>query len=322
RKRHKPPIGLGGFCVLMTIAEAAKSFTDWRGFKSNPRTINGYVRDLTHFCIYLRDPFMDVEAITMEECIDWLKLLQILGYDQNSLQKKAIALKLFFEYLEKRKLNVVQSDLIPIPRKEFRFPRVAEEADYQQLIAAIPEGKGKYRLRHWEIRDKALIMMLYDTGARNGEIASLDLDDLDLEKKSARIKTEKSRGTIPFREIFWTEGTDRVLKKWIEARKELESRYQDFDKNALFVGVKCGYARGKRMPVNYLSEIVRKWSNKAGLKIALNPHAFRHKFGRDLAKKGANAFVISSLLGHAQVSSSYPLYHAFWKRQGIYVSQI
>lgn len=305
----------------MTISEAVREFTEWRGYNKSFRTINGNLRDLTHFCIYLQNPDMDVETIRLEDLMHFITLLEKLGYDQNTLQKKAVSAKLFFDYLNHRGHKVLDGDLIPIPSKIFRMPRVADEESYKKLLAVIPEH-GKMRPAYYLLRDKAIIMLVHDTGARNSEITGLDIPDLNLEKMAAGIKTKKSRGFIPFREIFWTAETNEVLKKWLAARVELAKSFELIDREAVFIGVKARGVKGRRMAVSYVSEIFRKYSNKAGLEFpnsATNPHAYRHKFGRDLAMNRENDYAIASLLGHARVQSSYPYTMLFGQqREDVY----
>lgn len=289
----------------MTIQQAVVAFADWRGLKSKPRTINGYVRDLVHFCVFMRDPEISIESITLKHCTDYLQLCRSLGYDENTIQKKAIGLKLLFDYLQRNKHPVLEADLIPIPKKTFRFPRVATNEQYERLMAVIPDDGKSYT----HIRNRALIMLLWDTGARNGEITSLELDDLDLDRMSARIKTEKSRGTIPFREVFWRTETNEQLGKWLDAREKFFATVSLSDSNYVFVGIKGGHENcrgsGRRLQVGYVSEILRKYSNKAQLPVPLNPHACRHHMGRELTKKGVNAAGISSILGHSNLASSF-----------------
>ncbi len=80
--------------------------------------------------------------------------------------------------------RVLEPNLIPLPPKQYRIPRVASEENYQKLLSSIPSGNDP---RH--IRNKAIIMLLWDTGARNGEIVSLDVDGMDIEKMHAVKET-------------------------------------------------------------------------------------------------------------------------------------
>lgn len=308
----------------MELKIAVNKFIEWRKLKVNPSrsTISGYVTHLTQFCVYIGDLNRDVESISFEECVNFLQIWRDLGIHQNTLQKKAISVKKFLEFLQMMDLQVVKPEMIPIPQKVFTFPRVADEDQYRKLLSVIPE-RGTHGPRAWDLRNKAIIMLLWDTGARNGEICSIDIDNINLESMSATIYTEKSRGTIPFRQIFWCSETNEVLKKWVKRREELSKEMEFDEPKALFVGVKGGgrlyQAKGKRIKQGYVGEILRKYSNKAKLGDPLKAHDCRHRMGRELAQKDANAHGISSILGHAQVSSSYPYTMLFGKdRENFY----
>lgn len=295
----------------MRLLEAYEQFIEWRGLKRKARTINGDVTHLAHFCIYMRNTDMLVEDITLEDCMAWLGLFRKIGFDENTVIKKAIALRLLFEFLQARGIKIVNPDLIPIPRRTFKFPRVAKEEEYRKLLSAIPDhgtsegGRAGYN----HIRNRAIITLLWESGARNGEIASLSIDDIDLNRRSARIKTEKSRGTVPYREIFWREEANQALAEWLVEREKLAQEIPLADSKILFFGIKGGHkncpGKGRKLQVNFISEILRKYSNKAGLVIPLNPHSCRHHFGRELARKDTNAYGIASLLGHANIQSSF-----------------
>ena len=287
----------------MKLLDAYEQFIDWRELKRKPRTINGDVTHLAHFCLYMRDPDTLVENITLEDCMAWLGLFRKLQFDENTIIKKAIALKLLFDFLKDRDIKVFNPDLIPIPRKTFKFPRVATEVEYRKLLAIIPDHG------YTHIRNKAIIKLLWESGARNGEIAAISIDDIDLNRMSARIKTEKSRGTVPYREIFWRQEANVALMDWLVEREKLANEIPLADPKILFFGIKGGHkncpGKGKRLQVSFVSEILRKYSNKAGLAIPLNPHSCRHHFGRELARKDTNAYGIASLLGHANIQSSF-----------------
>jgi site-specific recombinase XerD len=211
----------------MKLNNAISLYLESRHQSRKSRTVSQDFSTLSHFLFYLRDPNREVESITLEDCEQWLALVRQLGYDDNTRIKKALGIKLFFEHMFKRRIPVsFDPDLIPVPRKVFKFPRVATEDQYERLLAAV-QDEGKCGEITYAVRDRAIIMLIHDTGARNGEIVSLDMDDIDLERKSARIKTEKSRGDVPYREIFWSREANEQLKKWVAVRERFSAKMED-----------------------------------------------------------------------------------------------
>src|SRR5690606_24265327 len=141
--------------------------------------------------------------------------------------------------------------------------------DFRKLLSVISPTGPAGGMNLSGVRDRAMLWMMWDTGARAGELMALDIDDIDLDRMSARIKTEKSRGTIPFREIFWKKEANEALGEWLEAREEFFKDKTMADPQAVFVGIKPGghqkRPNGRRIVYNYPADLMRKYSNKAGL---------------------------------------------------------
>jgi len=112
------------------------------------------------------------------------------------------------------------------------------------------------------IRNLAFISLLWDTGARNGEVLSLNKGDLDMGRMRAIIKTEKSKGRRPIREIFWTENTNDNIWSWLKKREDLEKKMTFQDPDALFLSICSGQhnTSGKRFSTKGVGEMLRRYS--------------------------------------------------------------
>lgn len=230
--------------------------------------------------------------------MEWFNLMQLLQWDHNSFIPKAMAVRKFFEFFSQQGYPVVNPWLIPIPDKKYKIPRVANDENYQQLLESIPDNNDP---RH--IRNRAIINLLWDTGARNGELCSLNVSDLDFEERKAVIKTEKAKQARPVREIFWTEITNENLKKWVAKREQLLHKMYLHDEDALFISV-CNQKSGQRMRNAGVGEALRKYCNKAEIPY-MNAHSFRHHMGHNIVKKGGSNSDVSNILGHSSLQSSF-----------------
>jgi integrase/recombinase XerD len=275
----------------MKFSEAIQKFSTWRMFRVKGDTVKGYDYELRTFCLFLRNP--DVENITIGDVMDYLNGLQQLGWKHNSFIPKCTAIKKFFEFFRLQGYRVLNEDLVPIPRKEYKIPRVIDDERYRQLIQAIPQNNDP---RH--VRNHAIIGLLWDTGARNGEIVSMDFGDVDSNRMRAVIKTEKSRGRRPLREIFWTHDTNESLGKWVEKLQGIHTR----EPEPLFVSV-TGAMLGRRFTIKGVAEMLRRYSNRAKMPY-VNAHSFRHHMGHDVIRKGGSASDVMNILGHATLASS------------------
>jgi integrase/recombinase XerD len=281
---------------FMLFINAIKEFNLYRNIKVKKATVSGNDLDLRQLCVHLRNP--DIKDIKIEHITQYLNSLLEYGWDKNSMIGKAVAYRQFFKYFRLKGESSLNEELIPIPEKEYKLPRVCTQEIFNKLISVIPRNNDP---RH--IRNLALIYMYWDTGARNEEILGLNIEDLDLIKMEAIIKTEKSKGKRPFRMIFWDKDTNDYLKAWIDKREHLKTIIKFKEDNALFISV-CGKeTTGRRLQNKGAGELLRRYSLKAGLE-TVNAHSFRHHKGHAIIKQGGSSADVMNFLGHASVQST------------------
>lgn len=292
-----PPIPVVGCLHFMRFNEAIVKFEDYYKLRVKQGTIRGYGLDLRQLCLYLRNP--EIEDIKDDDIVGYLNGMIECGWSKNALMPKSIAFRKFFQYLTLKGFRVLSYLLIPVIQKEFKMPHVAEKSEYDKIMNFFSADAKEHHL----IRNRAITSLIYDTGARVGEIVALNVEDIDLVNKRATIKTEKSKGKAPVRQIFWEDDTNENIKRWLQIREKI-STYVDFpEPEALFVGVRC-WQLGMRLDIRAVGIFLRNASRKLGFKRVMNAHSLRHLKGNDMAEMNTNEFVISQILGHAQVSSS------------------
>ena len=294
----------------MKLSQAIEEFKNWRGFKVTGHTVVRYDNVLRIFCLCMGDP--ELENIQIQHILHYMKEMERLGWKRNGVNIVALALRKFFEFYNMRGFQCLNEYLVPLPRKEMNIPRVANEKDFKKLLKAIPRDSNPNN-----IRNMALVNLIWDSWARSGEIVSLDEDELKFKADgsgSALIKTEKSRGRRPLREIFWTASTGRHLKKWIKKKHEIQRLMKFDDSQAMFTSIrKCGMFdnRGKRMTGRGVCEVFRMISNRAGLPTIFNAHSARHYGGREILKQGGSLADVTNILGHSTMDSSM-IYTMMW----------
>lgn len=280
----------------MLMNQAIQRFSEYRAFKVKEQTVRGYDRDLRFFCLYLRNP--EIENISLDDVLSYLKGMIELGWDKNTFVGKCMALRKFFEFYRLQGHKVLDPELVPLPSVERKIPRVADEESYKRLIQVIPQDSNDPR----HIRNNALIRLLWDTGCRISELLSFDMEDMDVERRTILIKTAKNKGSRPFRHVFWTEETNIYLKKWLEKREYLMSTRVFSDTHAIFVCVTSTHV-GERLTKGGLGEVLRRYSNKARIPY-VNAHSFRHRVGHEIIKRGGSTADVMNILGHASVQST------------------
>lgn len=145
-------------------------------------------------------------------------------------------------------------------------------------------------------RDRALILVLCDTAARVGGIASLTLDDIDFEQGMATVHEKGKGGSGKYRHIFFTDATIQALAVYLPERKAAPGV------NALFTN-----KSGQPLTTSGLREILRRISKLVGIKRA-NPHSFRHGAIRAMLNSGMSLPAASQIAGHSSVTITGDIY--------------
>jgi integrase/recombinase XerD len=181
----------------------------------------------------------------------------------------------------------VARDVTP-PAQPMRLPRTLSTDEVEQLLAGCV-GDGPVALR-----DRALLELLYSTGARISEAVGLDVDDLDVQQRVVRLhgKGGKDRIVPVGRPALAAVDAYRV-----RARPDLARRGRGGP--ALFVN-----ARGARLSRQSAWHALRGAADAAGLTTEVSPHTLRHCFATHLLAGGADVRVVQELLGHASVTTT------------------
>lgn len=281
----------------MRLSEAITIiFQERGGLREKLETARGYERDARQFCVYAHNPA--IEDVRIDEIERYFHEMEASGYARNGTQMKACALRKLFTGLRRRGYRVLDPKDIPMPRREFKEPKVATDADIASVLAVLKKAPQRHRV----LRNIAITLLLRDTGMRCGELRALNVGDLDMDSKRAIIQTKKSRGMRPIRPVFWFDETNEALKAWIAERAAF-LRKRGVKSDALFLMVHRDTGVARIGPTT-IGLMLRKASYIAGVR-TLNPHSLRHRKGHVLAKQGANNSIISGVLGHSSLASSY-----------------
>ncbi|WP_104176843.1 site-specific tyrosine recombinase XerD [Cryobacterium sp. Y50] len=175
------------------------------------------------------------------------------------------------------------------PKLALRLPKAISIEQVTALLAAT-DGDDVQRLR-----DKALLELLYATGARVSEVVDLNVDDVRLEGfDSVRLtgKGDKQR-IVPVGSFARAAVSDYLVR----ARPKLSARGRSTP--ALFLGL-----RGQRVSRQNAWLIIRAAAERAGLTVPVSPHTLRHSFATHLLAGGADVRVVQELLGHSSVATT------------------
>ncbi len=179
-------------------------------------------------------------------------------------------------------------DVAP-PRTPDRLPKAISVDEVERLLEAASLGDTPTALR-----DRALLEVLYGTGARISEAVGLDVDDLDTDEGVVRLRGKGGKERI----VPLGSYASRALAAWtVRGRPQLARRGRGTP--AVFLGV-----RGARMSRQSAWTALRGSAERAGLRGHLSPHTLRHSFATHLLEGGADVRVVQELLGHASVTTT------------------
>ena len=262
-------------------------------------TVRAYESDLSQFFAHaaagarvkLRD--LAPSALDRSAIRSFLSTANAKGQSRATAARKLAAIRTFLKYL--RREDAISSDpgsLVRTPRREVRIPAHLSEEEMVRLLDAPDASEPLGR------RDKAMVELFYASGLRLSELAGLDIDDVNLSRKMARVlgKGGKER-LVPF-----NNATAAALRAYLKDRDQLLGQRLARDE-ALFVNY-----RGGRLTVRSIDRLVRRYA-AMGARPGVSPHALRHSFATHLLQRGADLRAIQELLGHSRLSTTQRYTH-------------
>lgn len=261
------------------------------------QTLRAYVSDLAQFRAFLAE--RHTERLPGPETIDTLAIRGFVarmhngGLAKSSIARKLSAVRSFLKHAVRMGvIDVSPAEGIPTPKQPRLLPKNLTVDEVFALLDRIAGEDVAAR------RDRALLEFLYATGLRVGELAALDLDDVDHAGGLVRVvgKGNKER-IVPFGSKARTS-----LLAWLSASEPL--RRSGGDANALFLNL-----RGTRLTDRSVRRILDRRMHEAALAAHVSPHALRHTFATHMLGAGADLRAIQELLGHESLSTTQRYTH-------------
>ena len=291
----------------MTTHEAIDQFLEYMEVEkgSAPLTIKVYRHYLKRFSEWLAEtsPGIKPEDIDLELVRKYrLYLSRITGRDGLPLKKitqsyHIIALRACLRYL------VVQRNVSTLPPEKIDLPKVTARTvtflnpDQLQRLLNSPDTSDVIGLR-----DRAILETLFSTGLRVSELARLNRDQVDLERKEFGVVGKGSKPRVVFL-------SDSAVE-WI--RRYLDTREDHF--KPLFIRYSGGVdmsrdGQNMRLTSRSIQLIVAKYARMCGLPVKATPHTLRHSFATDLLSAGADIRSVQEMLGHESIRTTQVYTH-------------
>jgi len=266
---------------------------------ASPHTVDAYRRDLKGFIAQSGEmPLCEVQRRHVQ---DWMVAQYAAGRAPASLARRLSALRSMFDAAVRAGWCVVNpTDGMRPPKQSKRLPRTLS-AEQTALLMQPTDAAS-------DLRDVALLAVMYGCGLRVSETVGLDLVDLDMQSAEIRVHGKGGKERIS----PMGEGVCRLLGGFLELRLE----NTDMHEQALFLN-----RTGRRLSPRSVQRMLKKRALATGADTAVTPHRLRHSFATHLLAGGVDMRAIQELLGHASLSSTERYTHLdIDKLTGIYDS--
>ena len=278
------------------IQEFLDYLTAERGSSDN--TIAAYHNDLTQFREFMGDRLNDDGwgGLTRDHLISYILWLKEREYATATVARKVAAMKSFCGFLLRTgTLDENPADDLDSPKVKKQLPITLTPQEVDSLLA-LPAQTGASAKA---LRDTALLEVLYATGMRVSEVASLTLEDLDLSAGTARCQGKGNK--------------ERVMPLYAEAAQAVTAYLErgravllggNADERTVFLN-----PRGERLTRQGLWLIIKSYARQLGLEDRVTPHTLRHSFATHMLNGGAGLREVQRLLGHANISTTQVYTH-------------
>jgi integrase/recombinase XerD len=261
-----------------------------------PRTVEAYRRDLAALSAWLDRP---LGGITTAELEHYLAELRAAGLSPATIGRRVAAIRSFFRHqilLGARADNPAAE--LDLPRRRRTLPRTLSPAEAERLVEAASGTTPR------DLRDRALVELLYGAGLRVSEAVGLQKSSVDLDARLVRAVGKGSKERVVPIGRQAVQGLRRYLSR---GRPFLDSRHRP----ELFLNAKGG---GLTRAGAFL--ILRRLAAKAGLEPErVHPHLLRHSFATHLLEGGADLRSVQEMLGHADLATTELYTHVSDRRR-------
>lgn len=255
---------------------------------TSANTEMSYKRDLEKVQHFMESRGIhEASEVSAQDLTDYVKYLEDNKFAAATVSRNIASLKAFYHYMVQE--GMVEEDLsdsLKAPKIEKKIPEIMSPDEVVRLLEQ-PSGNSPK-----EIRDKAMLELLYATGIRVTELITLKLSDVNMPMSFILCRDRNKERIIPF-------GTEAksALTKYLDGTRDemLENKASD----VLFAN--CS---GQPMSRQGFWKLIKYYAKKADIKADITPHTLRHSFAAHLVENGADLRSVQEMLGHSDISTT------------------
>ncbi|MBD5545281.1 MAG: site-specific tyrosine recombinase XerD [Lachnospiraceae bacterium] len=256
--------------------------------KTSNNTEQSYRRDLTKAQHFLEENgTTDVKRITEQHLNSYVLYLEKNKFATATISRNIASIKAFFHYLCEE--GICKEDVsvrLKAPKIAKKIPEILSTEEVVRLLEQPSGNTAK------EIRDRAMLELLYATGIRVTELITLTINDVNIQVGYILCRDAHKERVIPFGHAAKT-----ALTQYMDNVRS--SMLEDEESDILFVN--CS---GKPMSRQGFWKLVKYYAKKAGITSDITPHTLRHSFAAHLVENGADLRSVQEMLGHSDISTT------------------
>lgn len=256
--------------------------------QASKNTQVSYRRDLNQMAAFLKDAgITEVGKVTRTSLNSYILFLEREGKAATTISRLLASMKAFFHYeFMEGLVSKDPAELLKAPKVEKKAPSILSIEEVEELLRQ-PDGETPK-----EIRDKAMLELLYATGIRVSELINLRVEDVNLTIGFLTCHDGHKERTVPFGRT---------------ARLAL-LRYIDHGRDVLLKGNQSEWlftnCNGKAMSRQGFWKIIKYYGEKAGIQTDITPHTLRHSFAAHLLSGGADLHAVQVMMGHSDMATT------------------
>lgn len=256
--------------------------------KTSGNTELSYKRDLCKFVNFMEERGITaVTRISPEDLHAYIRYLNERKFAPSTVSRNIASIKALYQYLSREgriKDNIAEA--LKAPKIEKKTPEILSMEEVVRLLEQ-PSGNSDK-----EIRDKAMLELLYATGIRVTELITLLVQDVNLQMGVILCRDLHKERLVPFGEA----AKAALIRYMEEARSSMLSSSRE---ETLFVN--CS---GQPMSRQGFWKLIKHYAKKADIQADITPHTLRHSFAAHLVENGADLRSVQEMLGHSDISTT------------------
>ena len=261
-------------------------------------TVLSYRRDLLQMAAYLKERgITEAGRVTKTSLNSYILFMEKEGKAATTISRMLASMKAFFYYeFSEGKIRRNPTELVHAPKIEKKTPVILNEEEVSALLHQ-PNGDSPK-----ELRDRAMLELLYATGIRVSELTGLRVSDINLAIGFLTCHESGRERTIPF---------GRTAKEVLESYMSRSRQVLLKNRESEWLFVNCS---GNQMSRQGFWKIIKYYGEKAGIQADITPHTLRHSFAAHLIGSGADMHAVQTILGHSDMATTQ-MYAAYTGRK-------